>query len=295
MHDGLLIDIIIIGVLAVAVATGFSRGILREVSSLALWLVVVMGAIVYFSTISDWLAKLLPNPMLRAGLVVLVVVLTTATLLTLLDVSLRKLHEYAGRGSHDPLLGLLFGALRGTLVITLVVVLAHRTALPDRLAWHQSQFVGYAEAVAMSLRAHLPSQVAEQIQLRGSSRTTKSIVLPRDNRGHYVTRAWLNGMPVEALVDTGATMVMIPAHLQHELSLQAGRSFPVNTATGQATAQQTLIDAIKIGPVLLHDVEAALVPSPKDTVLVGMSFLLKTRFQQMSDGLLLEQGRTSLE
>jgi aspartyl protease family protein len=185
--------------------------------------------------------------------------------------------------------------MRGMLVVTLVVILAHRTALPDRLAWHQSQFVGYAEALALSLRTHLPAEVAEQIQLRNSEQFGKAIVLPRDSRGHYVARAWLNGMPVEALVDTGATMVMVPAHLQHKLSLEAGRSFSVNTATGQAMAQQTIIDAIKIGPVLLHDVEAALVPSPKDTVLVGMSFLLKTRFQQTTDGLLLEQGRASFE
>jgi membrane protein required for colicin V production len=295
MYDGLLIDVIIIGVLAVATATGLSRGILREVLSLVMWLIVVITAVMHFATLSTWLAALLPDPMLRGWIVVLLVVLATAMLLTILDVGLCKLHERAGRASHDPLLGLLFGAMRGMLVVTLVVILAHRTALPDRLAWHQSQFVGYAEALALSLRTHLPAEVAEQIQLRNSEQFGKAIVLPRDSRGHYVARAWLNGMPVEALVDTGATMVMVPAHLQHKLSLEAGRSFSVNTATGQAMAQQTIIDAIKIGPVLLHDVEAALVPSPKDTVLVGMSFLLKTRFQQTTDGLLLEQGRASFE
>lgn len=294
MYDGLLIDVIIIGILAVATATGVSRGVFREVLSLVIWLTVVITVVSYFDAIGDWFSAVLTDPMLRGWLIVLFAVLVTTCLLTLFDLAINRVYESTGRASHDPLLGLLFGAMRGMLVITLVVIVAHRTSLPDRLAWHQSQFVGYAETLALSMRTHMPPPVAEQIVLRGADRTHKPIILPRDSRGHYVAQAWLNGMPVEALLDTGATMVMVPAHLQHELALEAGPVFTVNTATGQALAQQTMIDAIKIGPVLLHDVEAALVPSPKDTILIGMSFLLKTRFQQLADGLLLEEGRPSL-
>ena len=295
MHDGLLIDALIIAVLVVATATGLSRGILREVLSLSLWLLAILAAVFYFDTLSAWLEHLIADAVLRGWVIVVLIILAAAALLTLVDVRLRRIYERAWRGSHDPLLGLVFGSARGIVVVTLVVVLAHRTALPDRLGWHQSQFVSYAEALALSIRPHLPPEVAKQIVLRGTDISSKQIVLPRDSRGHYIGQAWLNGMPVNVLVDTGATMVMIPAHLQDKLGLSADASFPVNTATGQTIAQHTVIDAMKIGPVLLHDVQAALVETPKNIVLVGMSFLLHTRFRQTADGLLIEQARPSFD
>lgn len=295
MLDGLLIDLIILVILVVATAAGLSRGVLREACSLGIWLLVLAVAIPNFQTLSDGLGWLIPDTSLRGWALALALVLGTALVLSMVDLGLLGLHRRAGRGSHDPLFGLLFGALRGLLVVMVGVILAHRTPLPDRFEWYQSQLVSYAEALAHTLRPHLPRPLAAQIRLRGEGMTDRQIVLPRDSRGHFLTRAWINGMPVQVLVDTGATMVMIPEHMRYDLWLEAGESFPVNTATGEATAQHTVIDALKVGPILLHDVEAALVPSPKETVLLGMSFLRQVRFQQTGSGLLLEQARPGLE
>lgn len=294
MYDGLLIDLVIIAVLAVATASGLSRGTLREALSLSVWLLAIVLATAYFEQTSDWLRALLPADAVRAWIVALVVVISTVVVLALVDLGLQRL-LHSGKSLHDPLLGLVFGALRGVLLVTLAVVLAHRTALPDRFGWYQSQFVGYAEVLAKHLRPHLPQALAQQIVLRGEGQAEQRIVIPRDSRGHYIARTWINGMPVRALVDTGATMVMIPEHMRNELWLTAGDRFPVNTATGEAIATHTTLDSIKVGPIVLYDVPAALVPSPKDTVLIGMSFLRQTRFEQTVDGLLLEQARPGLE
>lgn len=294
MYDGLLIDLVIIAVLAVATASGLSRGTLREALSLSVWLLAIFLTTAYFEPVSHWLRDFLPNDALRAWIVTLMAVIGVVITLALVDPGLQRLLR-AGKNRHDPLLGLVFGALRGVLLVTLAVVLAHRTALPDRFGWYQSQFVGYAEVLAKHLRPHLPQALAEQIVLRGEGPSEQRIVIPRDSRGHYIARAWINGMPVRALVDTGATMVMIPEHLRNDLWLTTGDHFPVNTATGEAIAAHTTIDSIKLGPIVLYDVPAALVPSPKDTVLIGMSFLRQTRFEQTVDGLLLEQARPGLE
>ena len=136
--------------------------------------------------------------------------------------------------------------------------------------------------------------MAQRITLRGEGEAVRRVILARDSRGHYLANVWINGMPVNALVDTGATVVMIPAHMQDELGLRTGDSFPVTTATGQVIAHHTMIDTFKLGPIVLHDVEAALVFSLHDSVLIGMSLLLRLHFQQTADGLLLQQTRSGL-
>lgn len=295
MYNGLLIDGVIVALLLVAIATGLRRGILREALSLLAWPLVLVWSIAHYEQLNQGFSELVADGFTRTWSLALIIVMTTAALLALIDLALRKLFWRHNRAGRDPLFGLMCGALRGTFAVTVVVILAHRTELPTRLDWYQSQFVGYAEGLALTIRPHLPAKVAEQIVLRDTVSGDRKITLPRDRRGHFIGKAWINGMPVEVLVDTGATMVMIPAHLAKHLDLTPQQSFPVNTATGQVTAQRVVIDAVKIGPILQHDVEAALVSTPKDIILIGMSFLLKTRFQHTRNGLLIEQARTSAE
>lgn len=295
MLDGALIDFAIVAILAVATAAGLSRGWLRELLTLSMWLLLMALVIGHWDMLSALVAPWLPELSLRITAVVLAAVVISAITLWLFDLAIRRLRSSLRFSGHDPVLGLLAGAARGIALIMIGVVLAHRTVLPERLAWRQSQLVNYAESLALELRPHLPQQLAQQIVLRGTQEPQHHLLIPRDARGHYLTRLWVNGLPVEALVDTGATMVMVPSHLADELGLSAGESFPVNTATGESQARHTIIEAMKLGPIVLYDVPAALVDSPKDTVLIGMSFLLQTRFEQNAEGLRLERARSGLE
>lgn len=292
MYNSLLIDGVILTVFLVAVASGINRGMLREALSLLIWPFVLILSIAHFERLSKHFSALIDDPLTRGWLLILLIVVATSILLGLCELALRRAFT-PGKSAHDPLLGLLLGSVRGAFAVTVIVVLAHRTELPTRLDWYQSQFVGYAEGLALTLRPHLPPEVAAQIILRDDQPSERRIILPRDRRGHFIGTAWINGMPVGVLADTGATMVMIPSHLAERLELKPLQSFPVNTATGQVLARRVVIDALKIGPILQHDVEAALVDTPRDVVLIGMSFLLRTRFRHTRDGLLIEQARAS--
>ncbi|MDQ2696581.1 MAG: CvpA family protein [Pseudomonadota bacterium] len=291
MYNGLLIDLIIITVLATAIASGISRGALREALSLGLWLAVIGAAVLHFERATAWLGLWIDDPAWRAWAAAIAILVAAAAVLGLVDRWLARREARRGRRGHDLLLGMVFGVLRGLLLILLVVVLFQRTPLPDRLAWSQSQLIGYAEVLALAARQRLPAELGRRIVLRDEIRPGRRVVLNQDSRGHYVAKVWLNGMPVQGLVDTGATAVMIPAHMQEKLGLVPGEAYPANTATGQVTARQTVIDAVKLGPIVLHDVEGALVPSTNDIVLLGMSLLLRLSFRQTVDGLLLEESR----
>src|SRR5512139_3781076 len=112
--------------------------------------------------------------------------------------------------------------------------------------------------------------------------------LKRSRDGHYVFPGTINGRPVTFLLDTGATLVSVPAHLAGELGLEAGAHQQSITANGTVATRATRVDALAFGPFDLHGVPASLNPGmADDQVLLGMSVLKQLEFTQRGDTLVL--------
>lgn len=116
----------------------------------------------------------------------------------------------------------------------------------------------------------------------------QELVLQRNVYGHYLAPGRINGRPVTFLLDTGATLVSIPAHLGNQLGLVPGGYQRMSTANGDITTRTTRIDHLQLGPLALHDVRADLNPGmDDDEILLGMSALKHWEFTQRSDVLIL--------
>jgi aspartyl protease family protein len=114
------------------------------------------------------------------------------------------------------------------------------------------------------------------------------LVLKRSRDGHYVFPGTINGQPVSFLLDTGATLVSVPAHLGGELGLAAGAHQRSITANGTVATRATRVDALAFGPFEIRDVPASLNPGMGgDQVLLGMSVLKHLEFTQRGDTLIL--------
>lgn len=118
--------------------------------------------------------------------------------------------------------------------------------------------------------------------------------LRADRRGHYVTEIEINGHPVEALVDTGATVMA----LRFEDARSFGLVYPgdtfdvgVRTANGEGRARRIKLRSVAIGPITVRDVEALVLEEGALGVnLLGMSFLQRlSRFEVQRGELVLEQ------
>ena len=109
--------------------------------------------------------------------------------------------------------------------------------------------------------------------------------------GHYRAEAQINGVEVMMLVDTGASMVLLPYEIAHDLGIDRARldySLPVTTANGQSHVAPVTLSSIKIGPIAVFDVEAAVArPGMLKSGLLGMSFLEKIDETSFSKGRLL--------
>lgn len=108
------------------------------------------------------------------------------------------------------------------------------------------------------------------------------IEVPRSSDRHFNLTMSLNGEPIEFVVDTGATEVV--------LSLEDARRAGLNpddlafmgtarTANGTVSTAYTRIDEVAIGPVSFNNVRVAVNGGEMSGSLLGMSFL--DRFKRM--------------
>ena len=126
------------------------------------------------------------------------------------------------------------------------------------------------------------------------TRTLGEAELRRAWDGHYRAEAEVNGVPMNLMIDTGASMVLIPYEEAHDIGIDVAAldfSIPVTTANGRSSVAPTSLSSIKVGPIVVFDVPAAVAqPGRLKTALLGMSFLERldeTSFRK--DRLILRQ------
>jgi aspartyl protease family protein len=116
------------------------------------------------------------------------------------------------------------------------------------------------------------------------------INLKRNRQGHYVVTGSINNRPVEFLLDTGATDVVVPEAMADKLLLKRGRPGQAITANGTVRIYDTTIDQLKIGEIVLYNVNASINPGmAPPSILLGMSALGQIGFIQTGDSLTLRQ------
>jgi aspartyl protease family protein len=113
----------------------------------------------------------------------------------------------------------------------------------------------------------------------------QNVTLSADARGHFVTLGSVNGGSVRFIVDTGATLVALPAAEAKRLGINylQGQRSQMQTANGVAVAYQVKLDSVRIGAIEANNVDAVVIEG--DTLgltLLGMSFL--NRMQMLRDG-----------
>ena len=143
-----------------------------------------------------------------------------------------------------------------------------------------------AEKTTEGLAEALP--VAKKMTLSGEER------IDMNSQGHFIAQFRMNGRPVEAMVDTGATMVAINRSTARRLGINvipADFKYSVTTANGQIKVARAVIESIEIGGVRVRDVEAAVLDDRAlGGTLLGMSFLRELKSFRVEDSeLILKQ------
>lgn len=116
----------------------------------------------------------------------------------------------------------------------------------------------------------------------GASSGNGSATLHADGRGHFVTQGQINGMTVNMLVDTGASLVALSASEAARLGInyKTGRQGFANTANGTAPVYLVKLDTVRVGDIVVHQIDAMVHEQGLPITLLGMSFLNRTEMRR---------------
>lgn len=160
------IDIAILVVVAISVIISLVRGFVRESLSLA-GLVAAIAASFYLSQpASQLLEGSVETPSLRLIIAVVVLFVVTLFSVAILNFFVGKLIKISGLSGTDRMIGVIFGVLRGVLVVAVLVVLASMTTLPEDPWWQASVLLGYFEQLVVLSKDYLPSDIAQYIHYK---------------------------------------------------------------------------------------------------------------------------------
>ncbi len=161
-----LLDYAVLAIIGFSVLLSAIRGLVREILALAAWAVAFVVAWLFSGQLAALMPAEIPGDELRllAGFAVLFFV--TLLAMSLVAMAVSQMVKSAGLAVEDRLLGTLFGLVRGVAVVTVLVLLAGATALPDQPFWRGAVLRPALERVAIVVRSWLPPGVSQHIRYR---------------------------------------------------------------------------------------------------------------------------------
>lgn len=124
----------------------------------------------------------------------------------------------------------------------------------------------------------------------GESAGTK-IVLSAGSGGHFVTQGQINGRTVQLVVDTGASMVSLSMADAERVGLKyrTGQVVQLSTANGVTPGWRIKLASLRIGDVVVYEVDAIVSTGAMPYVLLGNSFLARFQMTRINDQMVLEK------
>lgn len=158
------VDYVIIAVIALSAVIGLARGLIREVLSLVIWVAAGGVAWVFHRTLADQLTPWLSTPSVRVGVAFVILVFVVLILGAIFGQLLTTLIDRTGLTGTDRLLGILFGAARGAVLVALMVYLAALTPMLEDPWWNESHLIGHFQTLADRLLDLIPPEIQAKIK-----------------------------------------------------------------------------------------------------------------------------------
>lgn len=157
------LDYAVVGVFAVSLVVGAWRGLVREVLSILGWIIAFLAANLLAGPLGPAMPQAIPTPELRVAAAYVAVFVVSLIATALVSLLLSKIVKATGLGGVDRMLGVLFGAARGVLIIVVAALLAGLSSAPRQPFWRDSASGPLLAHAAQALKPLLPQTFAERL------------------------------------------------------------------------------------------------------------------------------------
>ena len=156
------IDLVIIAVIALSALISLIRGFVKESISLVTWVVAGLIALRYYSPMADLLEPFVASDSLRNWVGGGILFVATLIVGAIVNFIVSQLVSKTGLSGTDKALGVVFGAARGVLIVTMIVLLASLTPMPEASWWQDSLMIDFFQQLAEWIKTVIPADAVDK-------------------------------------------------------------------------------------------------------------------------------------
>ena len=157
------IDLAIIALVVLSALLSLFRGFVKEALALASWLVALWVSMIFYEDLAVVLSQWIAEPSLQNIAAFSILFISVLLVGALINYLASKLVVKTGLAVTDRMLGVVFGAARGLVIVAILVLFAGLTPMPQDSWWQSSQLLGYFQEFALWMRDFLPGDISENI------------------------------------------------------------------------------------------------------------------------------------
>jgi len=153
------VDYIIPSIIAISAVFSLMRGFVREALSLLGWVLAFWIALRFAHSLAELFLTSIVTPSLRFVVAFTILFVLTLLLSSLINHLAGHLIQRTGLTNTDRMIGMVFGVARGAVVVSILVLLASLTTLPQDPWWGNSLMIGHFEQIAVWLQTTVAPEI----------------------------------------------------------------------------------------------------------------------------------------
>lgn len=158
-------DYAVIVIILVSMGFSFIRGFIRESLSVVVWLLAFWLALTFAASLSLLFTNIILHPMLRFAASFLILLVATLIIGGLVSHLLSHFVRSTGLSGTDRSLGLLFGFIRGMIIVLLILFVSQMIYSVTPGWWHHSVLISKIWLLMQPLQHMLPISMQQHIKI----------------------------------------------------------------------------------------------------------------------------------
>jgi len=155
---------VLLFILGCSVVISTMRGLIKEILSLASWIIAFVVANAYGAIVAAWMPDVLPGQMARLIVAFIALFIGVRLLMSLLTLAVDSVIKAGGLKLADRGLGGLFGLARGGVIVLAAAILCGMTSIPQQGFWKDALFSPIVVTAAQTVMPYLPGSISRHVQ-----------------------------------------------------------------------------------------------------------------------------------